>query len=750
MNRGILACAALILSGLSVSPGLGAEPGKEKPALSVRIESLQGKVPTAIDYQQAFGVVLTNESNRTLRLWETRSKQGFYQVSFRFKNLRTGENSEVRRPAGKHKYYWGTSGKPTPAEADICEIDPRDSYVIPVKFDRMIVDAPMWIGLPDPNSEDSFEVTAEFESRPGKQGEAEKIWAGKISSAVVKLKFQAERLTTPLAYLRAGFEKKVIRMLAGDPEWKKKIDPNLLLQESSRYRRAELVKWLLEQGAEVESVSGEGKTALDLADEPGIVELLLKKSPDLSIGGEGQGTPLQNAVKKLRDSSQEYRKEKWEQIVKLLLKHGAVSDLKSAIYLDDLKRVKELLEKEGRKDPERIQQEFRTAAELGSTEICRYFIEQLHVDVNDFEGGNGYPVIYEAVRFPRVVELLIRKGADLKTPITWRGGRTGGQAIGDDATMLHFAAAYGEAETINLLIQGGIDVFAEADDPNDWKEDGGQFALEVAGMFGNASTARALVTHPDFEGAEKEDRQEVLDRSLVACVKNMSSMWGTEYEEVIKILLEKGADPNGKEKRGTAMQLAASQIHPENYESNAKLQNVYRLLKKHGAQVDIVSAGACGDLEETRRLLKENPKRANERRFDGYPLLHLAVGLDDREVVAELIRDGVDVNLPNKSDEMGNENETALHAAAWWGRPEMAKILIDAGANVNAVDKDRSTPLHEAVRMGKIRVARLLLERGANLDAKDNKGVTPRTMGGDFSRGEGGNVEKLIREKKGK
>lgn len=53
---------------------------------------------------------------------------------------------------------------------------------------------------------------------------------GRFPSPAVKLKFQAENLTTPLAYLRAGFEKKVIRMLEEDPEWMKKNDLNLLLR----------------------------------------------------------------------------------------------------------------------------------------------------------------------------------------------------------------------------------------------------------------------------------------------------------------------------------------------------------------------------------------------------------------------------------------------------------------------------------------------------------------------------------------
>lgn len=150
MRRSVVAYGLVLIAGgvcvslWDVSLGYA----EERPAVSVRIETLRGREPAAIDYQQEFGVVLTNESNQTLRFWKNGSKQGFGQISFVFKNVRTGASWKVHRPAGERNSTGDPSGKLTPAEADICEIDPRDSYVIPVKFDRMIVDEPMWIGFP--------------------------------------------------------------------------------------------------------------------------------------------------------------------------------------------------------------------------------------------------------------------------------------------------------------------------------------------------------------------------------------------------------------------------------------------------------------------------------------------------------------------------------------------------------------------------------------------------------------------------
>jgi hypothetical protein len=77
--------------------------------------------------------------------------------------------------------------------------------------------------------------------------------------------------------------------------------------------------------------------------------------------------------------------------------------------------------------------------------------------------------------------------------------------------------------------------------------------------------------------------------------------------------------------------------------------------------------------------------------------------------------------------------DTPLHAAAAGYRVEIAKLLLAAGANVNAPGKHRlATPLHYAAdgspeRDAKRQVAmiQLLLEAGADVHAHDKNGATP-------------------------
>jgi len=77
--------------------------------------------------------------------------------------------------------------------------------------------------------------------------------------------------------------------------------------------------------------------------------------------------------------------------------------------------------------------------------------------------------------------------------------------------------------------------------------------------------------------------------------------------------------------------------------------------------------------------------------------------------------------------------QTGLHIAAMWGNWEVVRVLIDAGANVDAQNFiAKSTPLHCAVRgtfqsfaqthQNRIECARLLLEAGADVKLQDTRG----------------------------
>ena len=69
---------------------------------------------------------------------------------------------------------------------------------------------------------------------------------------------------------------------------------------------------------------------------------------------------------------------------------------------------------------------------------------------------------------------------------------------------------------------------------------------------------------------------------------------------------------------------------------------------------------------------------------------------------------------------------TALQTAAAWQSPEVVKLLIDAGADVNKYDVDLTTPpLHLAAENGDAMIAMLLIKAGAEVNLADMDGKTP-------------------------
>jgi ankyrin repeat protein len=74
------------------------------------------------------------------------------------------------------------------------------------------------------------------------------------------------------------------------------------------------------------------------------------------------------------------------------------------------------------------------------------------------------------------------------------------------------------------------------------------------------------------------------------------------------------------------------------------------------------------------------------------------------------------------------DGTTPLHCAAWKGHVEVAEILLNAGADLNAVNQDAhygGTPLHAAAHGNQKPVVELLIRRGAALDVVSCNGRTP-------------------------
>ena len=99
--------------------------------------------------------------------------------------------------------------------------------------------------------------------------------------------------------------------------------------------------------------------------------------------------------------------------------------------------------------------------------------------------------------------------------------------------------------------------------------------------------------------------------------------------------------------------------------------------------------------------------------------IHTAVVTDNREAVKQHIAAGTNIN---EKDPFGGSSP--LISAALFGKTDIAKILIDAGADINFQNNEGSTALHTAAFFCRPEIVKMLLDKKADKTIKNKYSAT--------------------------
>jgi ankyrin repeat protein len=147
--------------------------------------------------------------------------------------------------------------------------------------------------------------------------------------------------------------------------------------------------------------------------------------------------------------------------------------------------------------------------------------------------------------------------------------------------------------------------------------------------------------------------------------------------------------------------------------------------------VPLVGAGAVGespvadavmhgDADAARALLRQGGD-VNAAQGDGMTGLHWAASNGNPQMAEVLIRAGANLEAATR---LGKH--TPLHAASTAGRASVVKTLVEAGSNANATTTTGASPLHFAAAAGSAEAVVVLVEHGADSNAKEPQwGQTP-------------------------
>lgn len=498
----------------------------------------------------------------------------------------------------------------------------------------------------------------------------------------------------------------------------------LTLACQSPHARGETVQALLSLGADPKEVGSDGRSALDHAAAAGrwdLVALLDPETPlpaslDHDLLAEGNDTPS-HLLEGLRFghwaivSSFGGRVREWPQaqLAQLYLQLAAPEFSAARRWLLD-----HGLDAEAR-------------------------LEAPRVDDAETEDEAPLPVPLGRRLFDALLTQLPGSSNALSS-LLQAGASPAGSGLLAEALLHSHGAA--DCETLLLdMLERGADPFGSCADGRE------RSPLHMAVVHAQSRILQVLLQR----GCDPNSRDRDGRTPLFAALEH-----GAQALPLVRALITYGANPEATDANGeTPLGLALDHPAVERWLDWRDWSRPSRPLRP----ADLVVAAAAGALATVQRLL-ELGFAVDTQDDQGASALLRACGAGHREVAACLLQAGANPALPAHSgvtplaaavaarreplvallcehgvaaDQRLPNNATALMVAAAMGYPDIAGQLLDAGADVNAVDTDGRSALHAAAQFGfehndSLRARRLfdcLLKRGADINRADNEGKTP-------------------------
>jgi len=472
--------------------------------------------------------------------------------------------------------------------------------------------------------------------------------------------------------------------------------PDLRLVDAAAAQDKAAIRTLLKQRVDVNARRADGATALLWAvhfNDLETVDLLIKAGADVNAGDDHGVTPLSQATENNNIA-----------LVQRLLAGGANPNAAQASGMTPL----------------------MTAAHTGNVEVVKTLLSR-GADVNAMTKETGISALMWAVadQRPEVAKVLIENRGDVK------------RSSSKGFTPLLFAARNGDIEMAKLLIAAGADVNEHASDgtmPLPYAIQSGQekFALFLLDQGANPDSETGGVRALHLAAGPVDMWLEPWTRTRYGAQVysagnggGFGSMLSNDQRlTLVKALLAKGADPNA---RITASAMMMSYIgYPKKgaFEPYACGTGDLR-----GATPLLVAAMAANSAN---LLFAAQGSEINRDAADANKISPAA------EILRVLLAKGADLKLT------AVDGTTPLMVAAGLGRAtfdpllkrgrrsvsaeQAVTVLLDAGADINAVNEADFTALHGAAFRGLNEVIKILVDRGADKNARDFRGRTAYRM----------------------